>query len=114
MSRDPPLAQVSVDVSFRIFGCPEARTFLASTSTAGFEQLPPIQPIHSPSALINALAPGLAEVGFSALTTVASTNGSPAFFCRRAASRMSCTLKFLLGLSGQRGAFLLQHLPHPG
>ncbi len=88
--------------------CPEASTFFASAATAGFEQLPPIQPIHSPSALISAFAPGLAEVGFSARTTVASTNGSPAFFSRSAASRMSCTSLF------QRGALLLQDLPHPG
>jgi hypothetical protein len=55
------------------------KAFNASFITVGWAQLPPIQPCITPSAVIIALSPGLAEVGFSARTTTAVTNGIP--FC---------------------------------
>jgi len=64
---------------------PSRRAFNASRMTVGCEQLPPIQPKISPSAVITALSPGLPDVGFSARTTTAVANG-------RLCSRSSWTL----------------------
>src|SRR5260221_8693218 len=44
--------------------------------TVGSAQLPPTQPYSAPSAVMIALSPGLAEVGFSTLTTTATAKGS--------------------------------------
>ena len=60
---------------------PSASDSLAAFNTAERAQLPPIQPSETaPSARITALAPALAAVAETVLTTVASTKGSPSAF----------------------------------
>src|SRR5437016_5636372 len=63
---------------------PSAIAPSASRMTTGAAQLPPIHPSKWPSAVITAFAPGLAEVGRSARTTVAVATRSCAL---RAAHR---------------------------
>ncbi len=59
-------------------GRPSAIACRAVLTTAGWAQPPPIQPCIVPSGSITAFAPGLAEVGDSQRTTVASAKGTPA------------------------------------
>ena len=58
-------------------GWPSRSAFNASRTTTGSAQAPPTQPVTAPSPRISALAPGLAEVGRSHRTTVASAKASP-------------------------------------
>src|SRR3569623_1854335 len=60
--------------------CPSPNTSLTTLITTGCAQPPPIQPSISPSPVTTALAPGLAEVGEVARTTVTSANGVPRAF----------------------------------
>ena len=55
---------------------PSAMAASASRVTTGAAQLPPIQPVSRPSGVMIAFAPGFADVGRSARTTVAVANGS--------------------------------------
>ena len=77
-----PSARTPSAVSAMSRGAPSPRARSASRTTTGSAHAPPTQPETLPSARTTAFAPGLADVGRSHLTTVASTNGS----CRRRSS----------------------------
>ncbi len=57
-------------------GSPSAIAAIASRMTTGAAQLPPIHPTSRPSRVTTAFAPGFADVGRSARTTVAVAKGS--------------------------------------
>src|SRR5207253_1522759 len=68
-------APVVLEISMSL-ASPSAIAATASRMTTGAAQLPPIQPVSFPSGVMIAFAPGFADVGRSARTTVAVANGS--------------------------------------
>src|SRR5213083_2088559 len=73
-------AALVLEISMRR-ASPSAMAATASRITTGAAQLPPIHPVSLPSGVMIAFAPGFADVGRSARTTVAVAKGS-----RRASS----------------------------
>jgi len=65
---------VVLEISIRR-ASPSAIAATASRMTTGAAQLPPIHPVSFPSGVMIAFAPGFADVGRSARTTVAVREG---------------------------------------
>src|SRR5512145_1399640 len=110
-SRTPsarPSGAPPLPTSTRNRGAPSSRAPSASLTATGSAQLPPIQPDTEPSCRMSAFAPGLAEVGRSQRTTVATANGSP----RRASASASASQS--TGLMSFGDAVITQQLPDLG